>query len=631
MHNVDVIEPTPQTRLLYPKRREDPMSLPIRLTALRHVWRLVAIGLLLAGCSDPAGAPLGTPAPVTQGTEGSAELGDALPEDDPIGALQQKLEIQEAGTFAGLWIEHEPEYRVVVAFTRDGEEAIRPYVEDTPLAGVIEVRPAEAALAELKQAQQEAHDLVREAGLTASSEIMVDKNRVELYVTDRALFDATLAAAAIQLPALVDIITIYTPLGADLPFDVTPDPTVHFPQFRMRSSAFMEALLQGRLVLQNGCLRVVAGDLESGYLVIWQTDYFLNNNAGALEILNRDGQVVARVGQEIALGGGEVPLTAELERNLREPLAGECQGPYWLMGEIASAGGTEATPTLEAMPGQELATPSASDSPFRSAQHHLEVTLPPGWSGAEGPETVSRTYGGVVAFNSWGQYDAWISEFRAEYDSSSGPPHFLKEVPDAAAYVALLHRAGGPVPVPWDYGPEYDRSDLADLWKPHDCRAAGGHTSVQFFKWGRKLYLEVQCGPGASEATTAAVNALLASWRFDRVPAGDPGWASSTARTLLPSAVGPDRFPIVAGTHKGGEPNRSMQGDITASRTTETRLDGDTVVVTFEYRWYGQGEGFAGDCPADRCHWWRFEAHSDGTVELPEEGGAAVPGMAAPE
>jgi hypothetical protein len=53
-----------------------------------------------------------------------------------------ELEQNEGGTFAGLWIQHEPAYRVRVAFNRDGEETIRPYVGGTPLAGLIKVRAA---------------------------------------------------------------------------------------------------------------------------------------------------------------------------------------------------------------------------------------------------------------------------------------------------------------------------------------------------------------------------------------------------------------------------------------------------------------------------------------------------------
>ena len=61
-------------------------------------------------------------------------------QQDAAGILGAALEQYEAETFAGLWLQHEPEYRVVVAFTRDGEKTIRPYVADTPLANLILAR-----------------------------------------------------------------------------------------------------------------------------------------------------------------------------------------------------------------------------------------------------------------------------------------------------------------------------------------------------------------------------------------------------------------------------------------------------------------------------------------------------------
>jgi hypothetical protein len=321
---------------------------------LNPIRRLILLVMLLVGCSAPMESSLQTS---TQPTAVSVEVSDALRRDaeamaedlgisvdeaihrlklqDPIGTLGAELERLEADTFAGLWIQHEPEYRVVVAFTRNGEETIQPYVEDTPLADLIEVRTAEATYEELKAAQQEVQRLVDELGLSLASGINIEENRVEVYVTDRSLFDTTLREANIQLPDHVEVITIYEPLGDDIPFAVTPVPTIHFPQLKMRSASLMTALLVGKLIVKDGCLRVSTSEDDRGHLIIWQPDYFLNSNEGVIEILNRKGEVVARVGEEIRMGGGEVPLTADLERQLREPLPEQCEGPYWLMGQLA--------------------------------------------------------------------------------------------------------------------------------------------------------------------------------------------------------------------------------------------------------------------------------------------------------
>ena len=44
--------------------------------------------------------------------------------------LEPELRKKEADTFAGLWIQHEPDLRLVVLFTRDGEKTIQPYIDD---------------------------------------------------------------------------------------------------------------------------------------------------------------------------------------------------------------------------------------------------------------------------------------------------------------------------------------------------------------------------------------------------------------------------------------------------------------------------------------------------------------------
>ncbi|RZN37674.1 MAG: hypothetical protein EF813_05580 [Methanosarcinales archaeon] len=70
---------------------------------------------------------------------------------DSIGELNAEISTNEVATFAGLWIEHTPKYRVVVQFTQDSEETIKPYLEQhTELADIVEVRTANVSLADLR-------------------------------------------------------------------------------------------------------------------------------------------------------------------------------------------------------------------------------------------------------------------------------------------------------------------------------------------------------------------------------------------------------------------------------------------------------------------------------------------------
>lgn len=297
----------------------------------------------ILGCASGEGSA-GTPVPAEDGALRrdagvyAADEGISLDEAlqrfklmDDVGPLGAALESHEKDTFAGFWIEHEPEFRVIIAFTENGEETIKKYVEEgSALADIVELRTYEATLEQLHEAQRKASELLDGLGLYVSSAVMVSENRVEVYVTDSQLFDETLQKAGAILPDHVVPVVTYEPLR-DIPFAVNPDPSVCFPQLRMHSGGSMDALLTGELVLEGCYLRV------GGNLIIWQPDFFVNNNAGVIEILDREGKVVARVGQAVSVGGGEVESVERVNKLIKEPLSGDCLGPYWLMGSMAPA------------------------------------------------------------------------------------------------------------------------------------------------------------------------------------------------------------------------------------------------------------------------------------------------------
>ena len=88
----------------------------------------------------------------------------------------------------------------------------------------------------------------------------------------------------------------------------------------------MEALLTGELELVDGYLRV------NESIIIWQPDYFVHNNNGTIEIWDRDGVVVGRVGKEIYMGGGSAGTIEQINPTLKEPLPTDIEGPFWLQG-----------------------------------------------------------------------------------------------------------------------------------------------------------------------------------------------------------------------------------------------------------------------------------------------------------
>jgi hypothetical protein len=314
---------------------------------IRVLFCLLSASAVLAGCTPVLGSPaeptLAATAIISDALRREAEamaeeLGISVEEavrraslQDLIGNLNAELEQREAATFAGLWVEQEPEYRVIVAFTHKGGDTIKKYVEGTPLAELIQVRSAKASLAELVAAEQEANRLVQELGFPFSTAVDVEGNRVELWVTDRPQFEPALKDAGRELPKNVEMIVVGEP-AEKFAVVITPVPDVAFPQLRARSTMVFDLLpLQGKLLIKDGCLRVSDKKGEPGRLIIWQPDYFLNLNQGTVEILDRDGQVAARVGEQISLTLAGVN---DWERQLQAPLPVQCEGPTWVMDGI---------------------------------------------------------------------------------------------------------------------------------------------------------------------------------------------------------------------------------------------------------------------------------------------------------
>ncbi len=173
------------------------MTPPRRLTASLGTGLLAAVSVALAAglwlalrtsaAPGPAVAPTAAPsanAALQQDAQAMAQaLGISVTEavarlqqQDSIGALGASLEQAEVRTFAGLWIQQTPSYRVVVAFTHDGQQTMRRYVAGTALESVIDVRTAAVTLAELKAEQARAQGLTARLGLDRNSAIMVQAN-----------------------------------------------------------------------------------------------------------------------------------------------------------------------------------------------------------------------------------------------------------------------------------------------------------------------------------------------------------------------------------------------------------------------------------------------------------------------
>ena len=109
----------------------------------------------------------------------------------------------------------------------------------------------------------------------------------------------------------------------------------HFPQIINTPSAYLEALIKGELVLENGCLRVsdVDGAVNGAtILLIWDPRFATSTKQGAVQVIdNRTGNVLASVGDYVAVGGGFDGNPTWM--GLANPLPEDCPGPYYIVGE----------------------------------------------------------------------------------------------------------------------------------------------------------------------------------------------------------------------------------------------------------------------------------------------------------
>jgi hypothetical protein len=126
------------------------------------------------------------------------------------------------------------------------------------------------------------------------------------------------------------------------------DAEVFFPELKKPHLTPLLPLVGKLLLDREGCLRVddptFAQD-DPGYVPVWPPQYKPDAEGDDVRILDGKGRVVARVGEKVDMGGGEIDRATLEERNfMGERLARElferCPGRYWLIsdGEVKIPG-----------------------------------------------------------------------------------------------------------------------------------------------------------------------------------------------------------------------------------------------------------------------------------------------------
>ncbi len=130
---------------------------------------------------------------------------------DTIGEFIAEITANEPDTFAGAWIQHKPNYSIIVQFTHDGEKVIEPYFSNelyADLKDLVEVRSAKITLQELEATQLSIVLAARDLGIPFEADINVFENQVKFYVTDPLGFQMALEAADMAIPDYVILIIV---------------------------------------------------------------------------------------------------------------------------------------------------------------------------------------------------------------------------------------------------------------------------------------------------------------------------------------------------------------------------------------------------------------------------------------
>lgn len=118
--------------------------------------------------------------------------------------------------------------------------------------------------------------------------------------------------------------------------------SLYFPKYGLVDGewAALTSEIKGELVRSGDCLRLIAISSNTSYLVVWPPGYEVDEEGSEILIRDTSGQVVARVGEEVFMGGGgRQRETFDGVPGVSEQLAAEiknsgCPGPYWFSGGV---------------------------------------------------------------------------------------------------------------------------------------------------------------------------------------------------------------------------------------------------------------------------------------------------------
>jgi hypothetical protein len=129
------------------------------------------------------------------------------------------------------------------------------------------------------------------------------------------------------LLTLLFIVSLTFGCTCNSPDRTKPEP--YFPVQKEVAEVGMLSRLEGKLVIDDAGYIRVNGMNNFPPLIIWPYGYSLKIEREEVWIINDKGQAVARVGDHVILGGGELPAWA-VEERIGHALPQDAKGPYFL-------------------------------------------------------------------------------------------------------------------------------------------------------------------------------------------------------------------------------------------------------------------------------------------------------------
>ncbi len=139
---------------------------------------------------------------------------------DEAGGLQSAI-VENEETYAGSWIQHQPEYRLVYAFKGNGVDIMKKYVsENSSLWNALKILNFDYSYEGLKEIRDSLQSALESRGVYSHIEIDMQNNRIQFFFYDKETADNVIRQEGIDIPDCVQIMQFE---GLAIPDDVVTD------------------------------------------------------------------------------------------------------------------------------------------------------------------------------------------------------------------------------------------------------------------------------------------------------------------------------------------------------------------------------------------------------------------------